>query len=321
MGIRSGLVVALMLRAATAAASPAEPVGSYARLQPLGWTADSASFAFRAHEDMAGGMPDPDPDAEAYTADVGVVVDAATGQSTYYLVKLDGHVHADTQHRLGPPRAKELERWIASHKPRLVKGRRDLAIALTKLHDQPPIVVAWSGDHWEFDAKDPDAIGAGGRIALAVGQRVVLHVTADGGAGNCGGTITPFWSPDGRRIAWWIHHDLQVSDFPAYDELWITPARAPRVDVKPDKSLAPAARDAALRALDHAGFAPVVSGDAGAHRAATVVYAQAKGWAIVIPPEAWAGGLGATILIGAIAGLLPAIRAARLSPTQALWAT
>ena len=54
--------------------------------------------------------------------------------------------------------------------------------------------------------------------------------------------------------------------------------------------------------------------------AATAIYAHAKGWAIVIPPEAWAGGLGATILIGALAGLLPAIRAARLSPTQALWA-
>jgi putative ABC transport system permease protein len=53
--------------------------------------------------------------------------------------------------------------------------------------------------------------------------------------------------------------------------------------------------------------------------AATAVYAHAKGWAIVIPPEAWAGGLGAAILIGAVAGLLPAIRAARLSPTQALW--
>jgi putative ABC transport system permease protein len=39
----------------------------------------------------------------------------------------------------------------------------------------------------------------------------------------------------------------------------------------------------------------------------------------VIPPEAWAGGLGAALAIGAIAGLLPAIRAARLSPTQALW--
>jgi putative ABC transport system permease protein len=53
--------------------------------------------------------------------------------------------------------------------------------------------------------------------------------------------------------------------------------------------------------------------------AATAGYAHAKGWAIVIPPEAWAGGLGAALLIGALAGLLPAIRAARLTPTQALW--
>ena len=48
----------------------------------------------------------------------------------------------------------------------------------------------------------------------------------------------------------------------------------------------------------------------------TVTYAHIKGWAIVIPPEAWAGGLAAALLIGTLAGLLPAIRAARLSPTQ-----
>jgi len=51
---------------------------------------------------------------------------------------------------------------------------------------------------------------------------------------------------------------------------------------------------------------------------ATAIYAQAKGWATVVPTEAWAGGIGAAILIGAIAGLLPALRAARLSPTEAL---
>jgi putative ABC transport system permease protein len=51
---------------------------------------------------------------------------------------------------------------------------------------------------------------------------------------------------------------------------------------------------------------------------ATVVYAHTKHWAVVIPTEAWAGGIASAILIGAIAGLMPAIRAARLSPTDAL---
>jgi putative ABC transport system permease protein len=57
----------------------------------------------------------------------------------------------------------------------------------------------------------------------------------------------------------------------------------------------------------------------GAGVAATAVYATANHWAIVIPVTAWAGGLAATMLIGVIAGLMPAIRAARMSPTRALW--
>jgi putative ABC transport system permease protein len=51
----------------------------------------------------------------------------------------------------------------------------------------------------------------------------------------------------------------------------------------------------------------------------TAFYAHNKGEPTVIPTGAWAGGLGAALAIGAIAGLLPAIRAARLSPTEALW--
>jgi putative ABC transport system permease protein len=51
---------------------------------------------------------------------------------------------------------------------------------------------------------------------------------------------------------------------------------------------------------------------------ATVVYAHTKNWTTVVPTLAWAGGLAAAILIGALAGLLPAVRAARLSPTEAL---
>jgi putative ABC transport system permease protein len=51
----------------------------------------------------------------------------------------------------------------------------------------------------------------------------------------------------------------------------------------------------------------------------TAVYASAKGWTVVVPVLAWLGGLGAALLIGAVAGLLPALRAARMSPTEALW--
>jgi putative ABC transport system permease protein len=51
---------------------------------------------------------------------------------------------------------------------------------------------------------------------------------------------------------------------------------------------------------------------------ATAVYASSKGWAIVIPVEAWSGGIASAILIGAFAGLMPAVRASRMPPTVAL---
>jgi putative ABC transport system permease protein len=54
---------------------------------------------------------------------------------------------------------------------------------------------------------------------------------------------------------------------------------------------------------------------------ATAIYATTKAWAVVVPPVAVAGGLGAALAVGAIAGLLPAIRAAKLSPTEALRTT
>jgi putative ABC transport system permease protein len=76
-----------------------------------------------------------------------------------------------------------------------------------------------------------------------------------------------------------------------------------------------------IQFLTEATLLAAIGGIAGvaAGAAATAVYARHKGWATVIPPEAWAGGIAAAVLIGALAGLLPAVRAARMSPTQALW--
>jgi putative ABC transport system permease protein len=50
----------------------------------------------------------------------------------------------------------------------------------------------------------------------------------------------------------------------------------------------------------------------------TAAYAMYQGWLTVIPPWALIGGVCATLVIGGLAGLYPAIRASRLSPTEAL---
>jgi putative ABC transport system permease protein len=73
--------------------------------------------------------------------------------------------------------------------------------------------------------------------------------------------------------------------------------------------------------LAEAVMLSLAGGAVGVILGAAVVtgYARTHAEAAVIPAEAWAGGLAAAVVIGALAGLLPAVRAARLSPAQALW--
>jgi putative ABC transport system permease protein len=55
--------------------------------------------------------------------------------------------------------------------------------------------------------------------------------------------------------------------------------------------------------------------------AVTVGYAASEGWTATVPAVALAGGVAVAVAAGGVAGLYPALRAARLSPTEALRTT
>ena len=86
------------------------------------------------------------------------------------------------------------------------------------------------------------------------------------------------------------------------------------------RALGATKRDIRTQFLAEAILLALIGGAVGVSAGviSTAVYAATKHWQIAIPTTAWAGGLGAAILIGAVAGLLPAVRAARMSPTEAL---
>ena len=56
----------------------------------------------------------------------------------------------------------------------------------------------------------------------------------------------------------------------------------------------------------------------GLGAAATGVYASLQGWTLVVPVLAVIGAVAIAVLLGALAGLYPAVRAARLAPAAAL---
>jgi ABC-type branched-subunit amino acid transport system ATPase component len=75
---------------------------------------------------------------------------------------------------------------------------------------------------------------------------------------------------------------------------------------------------AGMTALDNVADGLLYAGGALLGIAVTTGYATYQHWPAVVPLWATTGGLLATLIIGATAGIYPAWRAARLPPTDAL---
>ncbi len=96
-----------------------------------------------------------------------------------------------------------------------------------------------------------------------------------------------------------------------------------RTEIGLRRALGATRRHIAQQFLVESALLAVLGGTGGVTigSAITILYARSQQWVVSVPAAALAGGIAAALAIGALAGIYPALRAARTDPAQAVHPT
>jgi putative ABC transport system permease protein len=86
------------------------------------------------------------------------------------------------------------------------------------------------------------------------------------------------------------------------------------------RALGATKRHIAVQFLTESLLLAAIGGAAGVATGSliTIAYARIRGWGVILPARYVGAGIATAVVIGALAGLYPALRASRMSPTEAL---
>lgn len=209
---------------------------SYGELKVLGWTKDSRYFLVTG------------------------VMDTPGGQAIYDTVEDE---LADL-----PDEDQAFEKWQASHPLAPVDSGREGLGGKVKADVK---VQQSTGGAWNGKSYVPKG-ASGTQLTVEREGHVYVSFSWSGGVH----TVKPYWSPDGRRVAWVVHpRDWSGPDTTTGYQVLIGPAGLPRVHVVGGKALLPKVAPQVRAQLDQKGFVTTYVGKAMKERDASVVYAAA----------------------------------------------
>ena len=242
----------------------------------LGFTADGEHLAYTRQVEYYPLETIDDDSVKPWKLVFGVVREARTGREHPYLLELTDEsgatIHRDELATL--PGSGAWLTWLAEHPLTMTRGLAG-----------PGGVHAQASGTVHGATLEPLPVRDGRyRLHLPEGQPVKADfsvVTPDGrvwpsigvreGSDGIVGWAEPIWSPDGRRVAWWMEEDDDNEHGPTQYVLIAPIGRRVEVVVSPDDE---SRAWNALDRLESAGLVPVFVSRAAAHLDATVISAQ-----------------------------------------------